>query len=278
MRNREIRLVVGLMIGNWAGAAASQGLDSFRDCDGCPQMVVVAAGAFLMGSSTDDIVYLVDNEGGDPAWYPVELPRHEVRIAAPFAIGRFEVTVAEWDRCHAAGGCGHHPDDGGGRGELPVTDVSLLDAEEYGQWLSGLTGKRYRLPSESEWEYAARAGTATLRYWGRVIGSGHANCTGCGNPFDGQGTVAVGSFPANPFGLYDMLGNVEEWVADCWHFTYKRAPADGHAWSRGPCYQRPRRGGGWNTEPWTVRAAFRQIAGRDFRLEGAGFRIARDLD
>ena len=243
---------------------------SFRDCAGCPEMVVVPAGSYLMGSPEDE----VDRD-------PDEGPVHRVTIDEPFAVGRYEVTFAEWDACHADGGCTHLPDDQGwGRGTRPVVDVSWNDAEEYVRWLSGETGKRYRLLSESEWEYAARAGTTTRYWWGDDIGPNRANCDGCGSPWDTRQTAPAGSFPANAFGLHDMHGNVWERVQDCWNQSYQDAPGDGSAWESRECNQRVVRGGGFGTRPRYLRSANRGWNSSDSRLffgAEAGFRVARKL-
>ncbi|RMD68212.1 MAG: PEGA domain-containing protein, partial [Gammaproteobacteria bacterium] len=174
--------------------------DRLRDGGFGPEMVVIPPGRFLMGSPFDE-------EGRDSD----EGPQHRVSIARPFAIGRYEVTFEEYDRfCEATGR--RRPDDNGwGRGKRPVINVSWHDAKAYARWLSKQTGKRYRLPSEAEWEYAARAGTSTRYWWGDRVGHGHANCDGCGSWWDGKETAPVGFFDPNPWGLYDTAGNVWEW-------------------------------------------------------------------
>ena len=161
-----------------------------------------------------------------------EGPQHRVRIAQPFAVGRFEVTFDEWDACVAGGGCGgYRPDDNGwGRGRRPVINVSWDDAKAYVQWLSSRTGKSYRLPSEAEWEYVARAGTTTPFWTGATISTEQANYDGTYTYGAGkkgeyrQRTIPVGSLPANPWGLHEVLGNVWEWVEDCYHDSYAGAP------------------------------------------------------
>ena len=193
----------------------------FRDCDQCPQMVVVPAGRFRMGD--------VSGAGASD-----EKPVHDVILAAPFAVGKYEVTFAEWDACVAAGGCKHRPEDEGwGRGSRPVIDVSWEDTQQYVGWLSRETGKPYRLLSEAEWEYVARAGTTTKYPWGDDIGTNRANCAGCGSQWDNKMTAPVESFEANAFGLFDTAGNVWEWVEDCWNGSYRGAPNDGSAWTSG---------------------------------------------
>ena len=231
-----------------------------------PQMVVIPAGRFEMGCGDE---YCPDDE----------LPLHDVRIPRPFALSRHEVTFAEWDACAAAGGCGgHRPgDEGWGRGNRPVIRVSWNDARAYASWLSGETGRRYRLPSESEWEYAARAGTVTKYSWGHEVGRSRANCDGCGSRWDDDRTAPVGSFAPNAFGLYDMHGNVREWVEDCWNGSYAGAPTDGGAWLRGDCERRVLRGGSWNNSPRGLRAAYRDWYAPDYRYIYFGFRVARTL-
>ena len=245
--------------------------DVFRDCPLCPEMVVVPAGAFTMGSPASEVP-----RDGD------EGPQHPVTIPRPFAVGRNEVTFVEWDACAADGGCGgYRPDDQGwGRGDRPAIYVSWDDAKSYAAWLSRKTGKAYRLLSEAEWEYAARAGTTTRYWWGDAIGRNLANCRGCESPWDGKQTAPVGSFLVNGFGLHDMLGNVWEWVEDCWHGSYEGAPSDGSAWtSGGSCARRVLRGGSWNfIGEWYVRSAYRNRSYTVNRYINAGFRLARTLD
>jgi len=245
----------------------------FRDCPDCPEMVVVPAGSFLMGSPGSE-------EGRDAD----EAPRHRVTIARPFAAGKFEVTFAEWDACVAAGGCQHRPGDAGwGRGKRPVINVSWDDiTNDYMPWLSRKTGKTYRLLTEAEWEYAARAGTTTPFSTGLTITTSQANFNadytygGSAKGTYRQRTVEVGSFPPNAFGLYDMHGNVSEWVQDCWNMNYSRAPSDGSAWTSGDCGRRVYRGGAWQQLPQYLRAASRSFSsGR--RDDSGGFRVARTL-
>ena len=191
-----------------------------------------------------------------------------------FALGRFEITVDEWQVCVSAGACSALPDNGSNEGNAPVTHASWDDAQQYVRWLSRRTGRPYRLPSEAEWEYAARAGSTTIRSWGDGIGDGQANCDGCGSPWDHRGPAPVGSFAANDFGLYDMMGNVCEWTQDCWNDSYGFAPTDGSAWETGDCYRRPVRGGSWNFRPAVMRSAARLFTHAKVRHEGIGFRVA----
>ncbi len=240
--------------------------ETFKDCTNCPEMVVVPAGSFTMGSPSSE-----------PERFDSEGPQHEVRIAKPFAVGRFEVTFAEWDACVADGGCGGYKprDRGWGRGSRPVIYVSWNDAKAYVKWLSDKTHKEYRLLSEAEWEYVARAGTQTRYFWGNSVGRNHANCDGCGSRWDDKQTAPVGSFRPNGFGLYDTAGNVWEWVEDCEHGSYKDAPTDGSAWLTGNCASRAVRGGSWSFNARSVRAAGRDASDRESRYFNIGFRCAR---
>jgi formylglycine-generating enzyme required for sulfatase activity len=220
--------------------------DSFSECaveqgkDYCPEMVVVPAGSFLMGSPPTEKGR--DNNEG---------PQHKVTIARPFAVSKYELTFDEWDTCaaddSAADGshyCYTFSSDPGmvvniwGRGKQPVVFVNFEDAQQYVAWISKKTGKPYRLLSEAEYEYATRAGTTTEYPWGDDIGKNNANCDGCGSQWDNKQPAPVGSFVANHFGLYDMVGNVYEWTQDCWHISYNGAPTDGSAWTS-DCNQVP---------------------------------------
>ena len=242
--------------------------EHFQDCPACPEMVVIPPGSFRMGCLSDD--------DSCPAG---ERPVRIVRIPQPFALSKHEVTFADWDACVAAGGCGgYRPTDRGwGRGNRPVIHVSWRDAQAYASWLSEETGEPYRLPSESEWEYAARAGTVTKYSWGDLIGRNRANCDGCGSRWDDDRTAPVGSFAPNPFGLHDMHGNVWEWVEDCWNGSYSGAPSDGGAWLSGDCAKRVLRGGSWGVKPRLLRSALRGWNSPGDRLNSIGFRVARTL-
>ena len=247
----------------------------FRDCAECPEMVVMPAGSFEMGSPS--------HEGGR---FDNEGPLHRVTISEPFAVGVHEVTFREWDACHRAGGCSRNPGDNGwGRGNRPVINVSWEDAREYLRWLSGKTGEDYRLLSESEWEYAARAGTTGPFHYGSTISPAQASYNG--NHTYGSGrkgryrgrTVPVGSFSPNAFGLHDAHGNVWEWVEDCWHASYAGAPSDGRVWtSGGDCGTRVLRGGSWSNLPRILRSAYRFTFTSGSRLSFVGFRVSRTLD
>ncbi len=231
-----------------------------RDCAGCPELTAIPAGTFQMGSN--DL-------------YEFEKPVHPVTIRA-FLLGTREITFEEWDLCVDQGGCSYRPDDRGlGRGKRPVTDIHWNDASAYAAWLSARTGKRYRLPTESEWEYAARAGTATAYPWGQTMTRDRANCLGCNDQAQ-RGTVPAGQFPPNAFGLYDMAGNAAEWVADCWSENYRNAPRDGSAYNAPNCRERVLRGGSFNNDPRYLRSAARFKYEPDVRFYTNGFRVARD--
>ena len=234
-----------------------------------PEMVVIPAGSFRMGCLTDGRYCQPTNE----------FPAHTVNVPR-FALSKYEVTFAEWDACVDAGGCNDYRpnDEGWGRGDRPVIHVNWNDAQSYVSWLSQETGEDYRLPSEAEWEYTARAGTTTPYYWGDEIGVNQANCglNSCGDSF--PNTAPVGSFAANAWGLHDMYGNVREWVEDCWHDSYSGAPSDGSAWtSGGSCDLRVTRGSSWDwsQHPSSFRSAryFKGVRGDDL-----GFRVAKTLD
>jgi formylglycine-generating enzyme required for sulfatase activity len=234
--------------------------DVFRDCQGCVEMLVVPAGSFEMGSTTE-----------------YENPPHRVTIPKAFAIGRHEVTFDQWDACVADGGCKHRPDDREwGRGDRPVINVSWLDAKAFVAWLSQKTGQTYRLPSEAEWEYAARGGTNSPYWWGRDAGSRQANCREC-NTGTSQQTSAVGSYKANPFGLYDTAGNAAEWVEDCWNDNYRGAPQNGSPWLTGQCRLRVLRGGAFDSAAKYLRSTARFRYDSDVRYSANGFRVVREL-
>jgi len=235
---------------------------AFRDCASCPEMVVVPAGSFFMGTSDTDAEHQND-----------EGPRHEVRFESPFAVGRFEVTFTEWDACLADGGCeSHRPDDQGwGRGQRPVINVSWNQARSYVAWLSRKTGWSYRLLSEAEWEYVARGGLSTPYATGTSIDRTTAN-------IDGEKTAIVGSYPANGYGLHDINGNVWEWVEDCYAEAYEGAPQDGTAVSPLGCKWRVLRGAGWSTSGKVdARVAFRFRRVPDSTRDSVGFRVARTI-
>ena len=223
-----------------------------------PEMVVIPAGSFRMGCVSGQ------------ECYDYELPVHEVTIPEAFAVSVYEVTFAQWDACVLGGGCGgYRPDDEGwGRGTRPVINVSWVDAQEYVGWLSRQTGEVYRLLSESEWEYVARAGSSTAYSWGNAIGNNRANCDGCGSQWDFSQTAPVGSFEANAFGVYDMHGNASEWVED---YGLNYATRSGNIGSL------ILRGGSWYNSPRDLRSARRRTDGRRDRGNLLGFRVARTL-
>ncbi len=254
-------------------------LDSFRDCDSCPEMVIVPAGSFMMGSNSSEA-------------YDDEQPVHGVAIPAPLAVGRYEVTVGQYahfveqtghastDTCRVWNGDELKDSDshswrkpGFSQAEAdPVVCVSWQDAREYVLWLSRETGEGYRLLSESEWEYAARAGTTSAYHFGSNISLSQANFgRNVGR------TVPVGSYPANAFGLHDVHGNVWEWMEDCWNGSYHGAPSDGSAWTSGDCNRRVLRGGSWYRNPRIIRSAIRSRFRPDGRIYSVGFRVARTL-
>src|SRR5665213_1740482 len=235
--------------------------DIFRDCDDCGELVVVPPGDFIMGANDT----------------PYERPERAISIPRPFAIGRREVTFAEWDQCADAGACKYRPDDHNwGRGNQPVINVSWDDAKLFLAWLSQKTGQKYRLPSEAEWEYAARAGTKTAFWWGRDIGAAHAQCENCGSPTT-QRLAPVGSFRPNGFGLFDTAGNAAEWVEDCWNDNYRNAPKDAAAWTSGDCRLRVLRGGNFTSKAVDIRSAARFRYDEDVRYYANGFRVLREL-
>jgi formylglycine-generating enzyme required for sulfatase activity len=230
-------------------------------------MIVVPAGEFTMGSPATENGH-VGHEG----------PQHRVVIAKPFAVSKFDVTFADWDACVAAGACPQVGDAGLGRGPKPAIDVTWDDAQRYVAWLAKTTGQPYRLLTEAEWEFVARAGTTTAYPWGNEIGEGNANCIRCGSAWDNRETSPAGSFKPNAFGLYDMAGNVWQWVQDCYHDNYNGAPTDGSAWTSGDCSRRVARGGSWVDRPQLSRSAARLRLATGFRISNLGFRVGRTLN
>jgi formylglycine-generating enzyme required for sulfatase activity/class 3 adenylate cyclase len=227
-----------------------------RDCEQCPQLVNLPGGTVTMGSNDD----------------PTEKPVHQASVA-PFAIGRLPVTIGEWKQCVAAKACTYDPS---GDEDLPVHNVSWNDAQQYVSWLSGLTKKKYRLPTEAEWEYAARAGASTKYWWGNQLIPGMANCKDCGDASNPHEPMKVASFAPNPFGLYDMAGGVAQWVSDCWRKDYQGAPKDGSSWEAPNCRERVLRGGSWRNDASYLRAASRNRYDPGVRYPAHGFRIARN--
>ena len=243
-----------------------------------PEMVSIPAGTFTMGckDGRDNV------EGVDKCESATdEQPTHKVSVNA-FQMGKTEVTFAEWDVCVADGVCPKDAagDKGWGRGNRPVINVSWDDAQTYIAWLNKRTGKHYRLPTEAEWEYAARAGGEAAYSWGYKAGHEFANygkeecCSGLVSGKDQwENTAPVGSFAANPYGLYDMHGNVWEWCQDKWHGDYQGAPTDGSAWESGDSASRVLRGGSWGFSARFLRSARRDNYSPDFRLDYHGFRL-----
>lgn len=286
-------------LASWHASAQNAKERDFQECPDCPVMVGIPAGTFAMGSPSAEQGRF-QNEG----------PQHYVRVRA-FALGKFDVTSEEFQNFLSATGYQPAPcnpilnlrwtSPGNGRAyppfdaeprRWPAACLDWKDANAYVAWLNAKVraerpgiGKRagpYRLPTEAEWEYAARGGTTTARWWGEAIGSGNANCNGCGSKSDDQDLTAVGTFGPNPYGLYDMLGNVWQWTADCWHDSYAGAPRDGSAWgSKTGCGKHVLRGGSWDNVPLFVRSAARSAGGADGKDYDystlAGFRVARDL-
>jgi len=264
--------------GRRAGEAAGP-KDVFRDCADCPEMMVVPAGEFMMGSPPSE-------RGRNPD----EGPQRKVTFAQPFGVSKYEVTFAQWDACVAAAGCTHKPGDNDwGRGKRPVINVSWEDTHQFVAWLVKKTGKPYRLLTEAEWEYAARGITVALERppafsTGPTINPNQANYDG--NFVYGGGakmgiyrqkTLEVGSFKPNAFGLYDMHGNVWEWVEDCYKDSYAGAPTDGSAVKAASCNLHILRGGAWNYYPQLLRCAYRYASAPSVRMENAGFRVARSM-
>ena len=239
--------------------------DIVADATG-PTMVLVPAGAFRMGCVS--AVGCRRNEQ----------PIQEVIFDAPFALSKYEVTFDQFDAFTAATGRAQAPlPRGWSRTNRPVVNVSWRDAGAYADWLSDETGRRYRLPSEAEWEYAARAGTATAYSWGNDVGAGRANCNGCGSRWDNNGTASVGFFPANSWGLHDMHGNVWEWTLDCRNDDLAGAPADGAARTAGDCLRRMLRGGSWSDRPASLRSARREWDEASLAGPEIGFRVVAEI-
>jgi formylglycine-generating enzyme required for sulfatase activity len=285
------------MLPGWAHAQEHKDRE-FQECSDCPIMIGIPAGRFVMGSPANEAGRF-DNEG----------PQHIVSVRA-FALGKFDVTSEQFrsfleatgyspQPCNKmlglgwrspGGGLAYPPDEVEPR-RWPAVCLDWRDALAYIAWLNAKVKaahpelvKRsgpYRLPSEAEWEYAARAGTTTARWWGDAIGAANANCNGCGSEWDDRVLSDVDSFKPNPFGLYGMLGNAWQWTADCWHKSYVGAPADGKAWAEKDCAKYVLRGGSWDNVPLFVRSAARSGSpadGGEYDYSSlAGFRLARDL-
>jgi len=287
-----------LAAAGFSGVASAQEHQEreFTECPECPQMVGIPAGKFVMGSAVSEAGRF-ENEG----------PQHIVSIKA-FALGKYDVTSEEFlaflkdsgyqpQPCNAllntqwrslGNGYAYPAYDEEPR-RWPAACLDWKDAGAFIAWLNkkvrlahpGLTKNPYRLPSEAEWEFAARAGTTTARWWGDAIGSNNADCNGCGSPWDDRELAEVDSFAPNPFGLFGMLGNVWQWTADCWHRSYVGAPSDGRPWNEPGCAKHVLRGGSWDNVPVFIRSAARsggENDGGEYDYSSlAGFRVARDL-
>ena len=279
---RAVVCVASLAIAHAAEAEEKASGESFRDrlangqpCPDCPEMVVIPAGSFMMGSPVSE-----PERAKDEA-------QVRVTIAVPFAVGKYAVTFDEWDSCAADGGCsGYKPSDQGwGRGKRPVINVNWDDARAYAAWLSRKTGKTYRLLSEAEREYVTRAGTMTPFWWGSSITTKQANYEGKYTYAGGAKgeyrlrTVPVDSFAPNPWGLYNVHGNVSEWTEDCWNDSNIGNPGDGRPRTTGDCSRRVVRGGAWYSFPQFLRSAYRGRLYPQFRFNyGQGFRLATMLN
>lgn len=237
--------------------------EEFVECESCPTMVALPKGRFRMGS-----------EDGEQSEQPVR----EVVIDRPIAIGKYEVTQAQWHACASSGFCRRIADPEPGDDQRPVQNISWADAESFVAWLRKETEKAYRLPTEAEWEYAARGGEPTKFWWGDQLEDGRANCSECGGAWDRKRPADIGSYDPNPFGLYDMNGGVSEWVADCWIGNYQDAPGNGAARSVSFCPQRVLRGGSWRSELGDVTSSSRFRYDAQVRYYTNGFRVARDLN
>jgi formylglycine-generating enzyme required for sulfatase activity len=231
--------------------------EPFRECATCPEMIELPGGTCAMGSNDD----------------PSEKPVVQVTVRS-FALGRLPVTIGEWRQCVAAKACSYEPN---GDDDMPMRNVSWNDAQQYAAWLSSVTGRKYRLPTEAEWEYAARAGTSTKYWWGNQFIAGKADCNGCGAA-DAREPMKAGSFAANPFGLHDMAGSVTQWTADCWHKNYRGAPTNGSARDAPNCRERVLRGGSWKQDASYARASSRDRYDATVRYPTHGLRVARSSD
>jgi len=237
--------------------------ESFKDCSECPELVVVPAGHFNMGdlNSRDHLN---------------EQPVHSVSIPIGFAVGKYEVTYENWAACVRDGGCSFTPTKWWGGPRVSVVGISWNDTASYLEWITRKTGKNYRLLSESEWEYVARAGSGSDFHWGDDVGYDNASCEICGKRWWDR-VAPTGGFKPNRWGLFDVHGNAAEWVQDCWNGSYDGAPTDGSAWLLGNCDWRVLRGGSWRSSPENIRLSSRTSAKPDERSYRYGFRVARDL-
>jgi formylglycine-generating enzyme required for sulfatase activity len=247
--------------------AALRPMDQFKECESCPEMIVVPAGQFIMGAH--------ENEPGST---PDERPQHQISFTQSFSAGRYAVTFDEWDACVAAMGCSYRPpDQNWGRAKQPVINILWDEAKEYVAWLSRKTGRPYRLLSEAEREYITRAGTSSAFWWGDDFKPLQANSA---HPADHSQptfarTVPVNSFAPNPWGFFQVHGNVYDWVEDCGNDSYKNAPSDGSAWMEGNCNVHMLRGGAFSRRPETLRSAARLWSGGTNRMVYMSVRVAR---
>ena len=245
-----------------AARAPAKAGGEITDCSACPVLISIPAGSFSMGSNSSDAS---------------EKPAHAVTVNAPFAIGKYEVTVAQWTACADANACPRLSPASNPSPASPVRDVSWDDAQVYLKWLTTTSGKPYRLPTEAEWEYAARGGTSSRFWWGEQMALGKADCKDCGPPWRSETPGKAGSFAPNPWGLYDVNGSVWEWVSDCWHNSFKDAPSDAKSWETPNCSVRVIRGGSWREgAPYMVSSSrFKYDA--SVRHAQNGFRVARNI-
>jgi formylglycine-generating enzyme required for sulfatase activity len=244
-----------------APASANPGAKTLQDCPTCPALAALPGGSFVMGQGSHE---------------PDAAPPHRVSLR-PFAIGLYPVTVGDWKACLAENGCGFMPRMAEVDDRTPVHNVSWDDAQRFLAWLSRKSGKKYRLPSEAEWEYAARGGTTMRYWWGDEVGVGKANCLDCGGPQDAHRPLPVDGLRANPFGLYDMLGGVAQWTEDCWFPDYRGAPSDGAAREARTCMRRVLRGGSFRAGHDDIATAWRSGYDASVRYVANGFRVARDM-
>ncbi len=253
-------VVVAILMGFFVSNNTPQELPVVTSADiPLPYMIAIPAGSFRMGGRM-----------------PNELPQRTIELES-FLLSHSEVTFAQWDAYADAADAYRPYEEGWGRGDQPVINVSWNDIQAYIDWLNKQTGETYRLPTEAEWEYAARAGSTTEYFWGDDIGSDNANCSDCGSERDNRGPGPVASFAANAWGLHDMHGNVWEWVQDCHLDDYSDSPRDGSAYEREDCSSRVLRGGSWYNLPLFLRSAFRLSYSPTDRNSDVGFRLARDL-
>ncbi|MDP7548054.1 MAG: SUMF1/EgtB/PvdO family nonheme iron enzyme [Alphaproteobacteria bacterium] len=288
----EEGIIAGLKLKNLAKKSAPGRV--FKDCDDCPEMVIVPAGSFMMGSTEPERAWAVRNintrilgkgleEYQKRDFDEHEEPQHKVMLRYSFTVGRYEISVGQWRACVSDGACKKLPDGIGftfdsASPDLAVDSVKWQTAKTYTNWLSKRTGRRYRLLSEAEWEYVARAGTSTAFNVGADINTDQANFSDSQVSYNRR-SKTVGQFKANAFGVFDVHGNVAEWVEDCWHSSYEGAPTDGSAWTTGDmCDQKVIRGGSKINGQGKIRSAARGLGFVNSQVGGSGFRVARDLD